>query len=172
MKKILIYFGILIRGIGTLFFALVVLGLFYESWKIVEDELVIYALITVTKICVVIGGALVFAHIAMFSMAKYIDKLATLMDVNLQSVMGLMLSLISGAAMLPMLSQMDRKGKLMNSAFTVMGAYAFGGQMAFVAGIVNGKQLSVYIIGKLTAGIASVILVMIKYKLDERNIQL
>ncbi len=169
-QKILIYFGLFIRAVGTLFFAIVVIGLFYEPFKIVEDEMVSYALITVTKICVVIGGALVFVQLIMLYAARYIEKFADLLDVNIQSVMGLLLSLISGAAMLPLLSEMDRKGKLMNSAFAVMGSYVFGGQMAFVAGLVNGKQLSVYIVGKLCAGLAAIVLVMIQCRVEDSKV--
>ena len=47
----------------------------------------------------------------------------------------------------------------MNAAFSVMGAYVFGGQMAFVAGLTTTKNLLIYMAGKLISGILALVIV-------------
>ena len=40
---------------------------------------------------------------------------------------------------------MNKKGKLMNAAFSVSGAYVFGGQLGFIAGVCN-DSVTVYVL--------------------------
>ena len=58
-----------------------------------------------------------------------------------------------GVAMLPLYEKMDERGKMMNSAFCVMGAYVLGGQMAFMAGVTDGRNVGIYILSKLVGGV-------------------
>ena len=53
---------------------------------------------------------------------------------------------------------MDRKGKVLNAAFSVCGAYVVGGQLAFVSSLTDSHQTAAYIICKLTAGILAIAL--------------
>ena len=56
-----------------------------------------------------------------------------------------------------MVDKMDKKGIVLNMAFAVSGAFVFAGHLAFTVSF-NADYLIPVIIGKLTAGICSVIL--------------
>ena len=70
--------------------------------------------------------------------------------------MGLILSCTQSLAMLPLYSRMDRRGQILNAAFSVCGAYVVGGQMAFVASLVPGGMVNAYMICKALSGVAAV----------------
>lgn len=156
MEKLLSGFGKCIRALGTFLFALVALGLFYEPIKIADDSLVAEAVIVVVKIVVIVGGAQVLSGLVVRYASGILEQCAKLLGINVTSVIGLLLGLVSGVAMLPFFSRMDTKGKIMNSAFGVMGVYVLGGQMAFVAGVTSGRNVSIYILGKLISGVLAV----------------
>ena len=60
---------------------------------------------------------------------------------------------------------MDDKGKLMNGAFSVSGAYFMGGQMGFVSSVADGYTVAVMVIAKVICGGLGVLLA---YKLYGR----
>ena len=59
-------------------------------------------------------------------------------------------------SMLPLYGRMDVRGKVMNAAFTVSGAFCLGGQLAFVAAVATGQQVTAFLVAKLAAGLAAV----------------
>ena len=156
MEKALSVFGQLIRALGLLLFLLVVAGLFYTPFKIADDALVLEALTVVLKITVIVCGALTFSDLLMRFARPLIGKCAGKLGINETSVIGLFICLTSGVAMLPAYEHMDERGKLLNSAFCVMGAYVLGGQMGFIASVADGKNVFIYIVCKLFAGICAV----------------
>lgn len=158
MEMVLTVFGRLVRAVGIVLFAIVMLGLFYEKFKIADDGLVFEALTVVVKITVIVCGALSLSDLLMRRAKPLLSRLAGALGVNVPSVMGLFISLTSGVAMLPLFEDMDARGKRMNSAFTVMGAYVLGGQMAFIAGVTGGMNVGIYILAKLVGGVLAVAL--------------
>ena len=74
------------------------------------------------------------------------------LGVNETAVVGLILSLATSLSMLPMFHQMDARGKVMNAAFTVSGAFALGGQMAFIASVEPGGVVAAFVVSKLLGG--------------------
>ncbi len=86
------------------------------------------------------------------------------LGVNSASVMGLLLSLGTSIAMIPLFSQMDRKGKMMNAAFSVSGAYVLGGQLGFISSVVDGNGVIIYMISKIIAGLLAIVFVLIFYR--------
>ena len=89
------------------------------------------------------------------------------LGINSTSVMGLLLSLGTSIAMVPLFGQMDRKGKMMNAAFSVAGAYVFGGQLGFISSVVDNQGVLIFILSKLIAGVIAVVFVMLFYKEKE-----
>lgn len=159
MERILGYFGTWVRALSTFLFALVMVGLFCEPLRIADNSLVAEAVMIVVKIIVIVCGAQVLSDLVMKHASGVLERCAGLLGTNVVSVMGLMLGLVSGAAALPFYSEMDDRGKLMNSAFGVMGAYVLGGQMAFIAGVTSGRNVGIYIFGKLLSGVLAVLAV-------------
>jgi ethanolamine transporter len=62
--------------------------------------------------------------------------------------------------MLSILKDMDPRGKVVNVAFAVSGAFVFGGHLGFVAGI-NKEVVFAMIVGKLVSGVSAVILAVV-----------
>ena len=139
--------------------AIVIFDLFYEPWQFVSDTLVKEALVIAFKITAVVCGGLALSDLILKHCSRWIEACATKLHINAYAMVGLILSLISAIAMLPLFEKMDRKGKMVNAAFSVMGAYVFGGQMAFVASLTSAGNLLIYMIGKLIAGAAALVIV-------------
>ena len=60
--------------------------------------------------------------------------------------------------MVPMYPDMDRKGQIMNAAFSVCGAYLIGGQLAFVMQLVPASAVPAVLANKILAGVSAVVL--------------
>jgi ethanolamine transporter len=59
--------------------------------------------------------------------------------------------------MFEMFKDMDDKGKIINSAFTVSAAFTFGGQFGFIAGVEKEMIIPV-VTGKVIAGLSALLL--------------
>lgn len=157
MEKILTAFGLAIRALGLFLFVIVILGLFWTPLKIVDDVLFLEALTVVVKITVIVCGAMTFSDLLIRLAGSKIRRCSDRFGINETSVLGLLICLTSGVAMLPTFKDMDERGKIMNSAMCVMGAYVFGGQMGFMASVVSGKYVAIYILCKLISGFLAII---------------
>ena len=82
-------------------------------------------------------------------------------------VIGLYFSYEKTIIVLTLFGQMDRKGKMMNAAFSVAGAYVFGGQLGFISSVVDNQGVLIFILSKLIAGVIAVVFVMLFYKEKE-----
>ena len=63
--------------------------------------------------------------------------------------------------MLPLFTKMDRRGRILNAAFSVAGAYVAGGQMAFVASLIPPEALTAYMANKMISGVLAVALAVL-----------
>lgn len=169
MAKVLTVFGMCVRVLGMVLFALVMIGLFYEPLQIAKEVLVYEGLAVVAKITIIVCGALSLSELLMRFCKPLFKKLADKLKTNETSVMGLLISVTSGVAMLPMYCNMDKKGKLINSAFSVMGAYVLGGQMAYIAGVTTGQSVWIYILAKLASGVGAILLVEVTTSLVQSH---
>lgn len=65
----------------------------------------------------------------------------------------MILSFGTSIAMLPLFEKMNTKGKILNAAFALSGAFVFGGQLGFIAGVYP-ESVTWFIVVKLVAGMA------------------
>ena len=154
--KVLTVFGNIIRIASYIFFVLAVIGLFAPELALTDQALVKEILYMILRMVLVACGGMVLSHIILSRFDRQIGKVAEKLGVNSVAVVGLILSFTQSLAMLPLFSQMDRKGQILNAAFSVCGAYVVGGQLAFVSSLVGGSQTAAYIICKLVSGIFAV----------------
>lgn len=154
--KILIVIGNIIRIASYLLFGLVMLGVFVPQCAVVDSSLVGEMLYLVIRMVVVACGGMVLSHLALKKFGGPIGRLGDFLGINQEAVMGLILSCTQSLAMLPLYSRMDRRGQILNAAFSVCGAYVVGGQMAFVASLVPGGMVNAYMICKALSGVAAV----------------
>lgn len=113
--------------------------------------------IIVGNIGITLAGAFPFVYFLTRMLRKPLLKAGSKFGINEASVAGFLISLPNSLPMLGMIKDMDDKGKVMNVAFIVSGAYVLGDHMGFTAAY-NQAMLLPMIIGKMTAGAAAVIL--------------
>lgn len=138
-----------VRIISLILFALVILGIYVEKFAIADAGIVKDTFVCCGKMASVVCGSMVFSKIALRYFKKPFNALAKVMGTNVQAVMGILLGMTTTFAMLPLFPEMDRRGKLINGAFSVGGAYIIGGQMAYVSGLTTGYEIFVFFTVKI-----------------------
>ena len=94
---------------------------------------------------------------------KPIVKLGNKLSINSISTLSFVSTLVTNATTFGMMNEMDRKGTVLNSAFTVSAAFTFGGHLAFTMAFDSNYVLPV-IIGKLISGLCGVALALVLFK--------
>lgn len=161
---VLTLFGYLIRIISIVLFGMVVLQLFFDTLPFTTTALISEAMVIVLRMGIVVCGSMILSDIIVKRFSQVIFIVGQKLGVNSSSVMGLLLSLGTSIAMIPMYSQMDRKGKMMNAAFSVSGAYVLGGQLGFISSVIDGNGVIIYMVSKIVAGLLAVVFVMLFYR--------
>ena len=112
---------------------------------------------------VVLSGAFPLMHLVSKLLAKPLQKLSHALNVNSESAMGFVSSLVTNATTFEMMNTMDSKGVVLNSAFLVSAAFVFGGHLAFTMAFDENWIFGV-ILGKLISGLTAVVLAALLYK--------
>ena len=110
---------------------------------------------TVGEIAIVLAGAFPLVYALTRLLKKPLLKLGRLLGINDTAAGGLVASLANSIATFGMLKDMDRRGKVVNVAFTVSAAFVFGDHLGFTAGFAP-QMLPAVIVGKLIGGISAV----------------
>ena len=63
--------------------------------------------------------------------------------------------------MLPLYSRMDRRGQIINAAFSVAAAYVIGGQFAFVSSLIPEAWIPAYMANKLLDGVLGILIAVL-----------
>ncbi len=166
--KILSTIANAIKALSYILFLIVIVGLYIPELQYVETSLVEECCLMILKMIVIISGSMILSDLILKYGSAYIQKIADKLKVNKESIIGFVLNCASSLAMLPLYSKMDKKGKLLNAAFSVSGAYLFGGQLAFVSNVAN-DSIMTYVFAKLLCGILSVILMSFIYERTKEN---
>lgn len=111
-------------------------------------------------IAIMLAGAFPMVAFITKVFKKHLGKLGYFLGISDTSTAGLIASLANNIPMLTLLKDMDPRGKVINVAFTVSGAFVFGGHLGFVAGI-NKEMVFAMIVGKLVGGITAITLAII-----------
>lgn len=164
---VLTLFGYIIRMISIGLFVLVVLQLFFDTLPFTTNTLISEALVIVLRMCIVVCGSMILSDFIIKHFSKFIFIIGRKLGINSTSVVGLLLSLGTSIAMIPLFSQMDRKGKMMNAAFSVSGAYVLGGQLGFISSVADSHGIMIYMLTKISAGVLAIIFVMLFYKNEQ-----
>lgn len=151
--------GLLAIGIETITEITVIPGL-----APLEDGIQIVGLIAI-----VLAGAFPFVAVITKLASKHLQKIGNRLQINSASTAGLIASVAHVIPMLALLTQMNERGKVMNVAFAVSGAFVFGGHLGFVAGIESSMVIAM-IIGKLSSGISAIVLALLLTSSKDSNI--
>lgn len=123
---------------------------------------------TVVNACVVMTGAFPLVYILSKILQKPLVVLGKLIGINATSAMGLISCLATNVTTINMVSDMDKKGVVLNMSFAVSGAFVFAGHLAYTMSF-NGAYLIPVIVGKLVAGVSAVILANFVYNKMARS---
>ena len=122
--------------------------------------------------CVTLSGALPLMYVVTKLLNKPIGKLGNKIGIDAVSAVGFLSTLVSNAPTFGMMDKMNKKGTVLNSAFAVSAAFAFGGHLAFTmanAPLIDGNDYVLpMILGKVISGVFAVALAFIIYK-DKSN---
>ena len=154
------------KGLAKIIFIIGIIGLGLQGIKsitgieIVNNLLQLEEAITIVgKIAIFLSGANVMIEVIKRIFKNSIEKLGELMSINSHSVTALIGSLASAVIVFTEFDKLDNRGKVICSAFSVAGAYVFGGQLAYV--VTEAKEISyIYIIVKLISGLLAVLLAL------------
>lgn len=157
--------GGMVRGFtffGRAVVAVITIGLAAAIW----EELTGFVLLpgmaplsdgfhTVGEIAIVLAGAFPLVHVITRLCRGPLMKLGRLLGINEAAAAGLVASLANSIPMFGKLHEMDERGKVVNVAFAVSGAFVFGDHLGFTAGF-DPTMIVPVIAAKLTGGVAAV----------------
>ena len=112
---------------------------------------------------IVMSGAFPLVHIISKLLAKPLKKFGNVIGVNETSAMGFVSSLATSVTTYEMTKKMDKKGIVLNCAFTVSGAFVAAGHLAFTLAF-DQRYIFPMIVGKLISGITAVVVAVFIYK--------
>ena len=118
---------------------------------------------TVFTICITLAGTFPLIAIISKILKKPLSALGKKLDLDDTSVVGLIATLANSIATMESADRMNRKGRVLNLAFTVSAAFVFGDHLAFTLSY-NDEHIIPVIVGKLVAGITALVLASILYK--------
>ncbi len=151
-EKIILTFSNIIKFICQILFVIVIAGLFIPKLSFVPGDLVLNALLIVFRMSIIVCGGLVLTRILTMYFGKAFDYLGEKMGTDKLGIIGLMLNMINSITAITLFSKMDDRGKIINGAICVSGAYILGGQLAFVISVAPAYVFYGYIASKITAG--------------------
>lgn len=120
---------------------------------------------TVGAIAVVLAGAFPLVFLLTKLLQRPLTAAGRVLGINDAAAAGLIASLANSIAAFTMLKDMNGRGKVINVAFAVSGAFVFGDHLGFAAGFAP-EILPALIAGKLAGGASAVAAAMILTKKD------
>lgn len=112
---------------------------------------------------IVLSGTFPLMYLISQLLSKPLKYFSDKTGMNRTSLVGMVSSLASSSTTFGMMEQMDRKGVVVNSAFSVSGAFVLGSHLAFTMAFDSSYVFSV-IAGKLISGVLAVLLAFVMYK--------
>lgn len=126
------------------------------------------AIIVVGKIAIILSGAYPLIYFTSVKLQKIFKKISLKYDLDEYSILGIISSTVNNVPMMGVYKQMNWKGKIMNAAFSVSGAFVFGGQFGYISTVSPGSA-NAFIAGKLVGGIAAVALAIVLIKKESKS---
>lgn len=166
--KVFSIFGKLINIVIMIGLALGIIK-FLTGFEIIKglDSLESAAMVCVNA-TTVMSGAFPFIYILSKIINKPMKKLGSKLKINETAALGFVSSLATSATTFDLIKDMDKKGIVMNSAFTISAAFTFAGHLAFTLAY-DSAYIFPMIIGKLVAGLFALLLSILIYKRIYKN---
>lgn len=104
--------------------------------------------------CIFMTGTFPLMYVISKLLSKPLRKLGTAVGINNASALGFISTLATSITTFELVSHMDKRGIVLNSAFAVSAAFTFAGHLAFTMAF-NEQMVLPVIVGKLVAGITA-----------------
>lgn len=118
--------------------------------------------------CVTLSGALPLMFVVSKLLDKPLTKVGKKIGTNSISAFSLLGTLVTNATTINSMEKMNKKGVVLNAAFAVSAAFAFGGHLAITMAF-NSDYVAPMLIGKIVSGISAVALAMLIYKPEKQT---
>lgn len=128
-----------------------------EGWELIPPQ---EGIAVVGSIAMMLLGAFPAVHLIITLASKPLTKAGGLLGINDVAAGGLVATLANNIPMFQIMKGMDARGKVLNSAWAVAAAFAFGDHLGFTAGV-SREMIFPVISGKLVAGICGVALALL-----------
>ncbi len=117
----------------------------------------------VINACTTMAGAFPLIKAVSVILKKPLSAVGRKAGLNSSSVLGFLASMASITTSYPMVPDMDRKGRMLNFAFSVSGSFVLAGHLAFTMAM-RADLLPAVMAGKIVSGVVAVILASMIYK--------
>ncbi len=118
------------------------------------------AFAVVANVAIFLAGAFPMMHVLAKVLQKPLQAAGRYLRINTASAAGPILSLANAIPMMESMKDMDPRGKVLNSAFCVSGAFLLGDHFGYAAAY-DPPMLIPLLIGKLAAGITAILLALL-----------
>ncbi|WP_246596091.1 ethanolamine utilization protein EutH [Bacillus alkalicola] len=163
---------LMIRGFfvfGKIVTVVITIGLVLAIVEALTGSVIVPGLLPLSEgvqivgiIAITLAGAFPLVHFLKTALKPVLIPLKKKVNTSEMTFIGLVSSLAHSIPMFKYLHQMDDKGKLMNVAFAVSGAFVLGGHLGFTASV-EADYIFPMMIGKIIAGSLSVLIAYIYY---------
>ena len=154
--KIFNLFGILISTVAVFGLLVAIIDAF-TGWRPIENIASISdSLAVIGEIALMLAGAFPFVFVLSRLLSKPLVKLGEKLGMNETAALGLISCTVNSLLVFKSVEDMNERGKVVNMAFAVSAAFVLGDHLAYTASFMS-DAIFPMIIGKLTAGIAAVL---------------
>lgn len=126
-------------------------------------------IVIVGKIAIILSGAYPLFYVIYEKSYKKLNKMSQKIGINQFALLGILSSFANNVPMLAIYDKMDNRGKVINAAFSVSGAFIFGGQLGYVSSI-SQEIVTPFILAKLSAGLSGIFLASLLMKVEQKKI--
>ena len=117
----------------------------------------------VFRACAVMAGAFPMLFFVSWVLKRPFSAIGRRLGVNEKSMTGLVSMLASSAVTFDIIKDMDHKGRVINSAFSVSAAFLFAAHLAYTLAV-DSSYLPAVMIGKVVAGVLALLLAFPIYR--------
>ena len=162
---------------SKLIFIVITIGLVLQIIETLTGKVLVEGMIPaleavkiVCRIGMTLAGAFPMVYFITKVFKKPLIKVGKVFGINENSSAGIIASLAHNIPMFNILKDMDEKGKLLNIAFSVSGAFVLGSHLGFTASIDTALVFPV-IVAKLTGGISAMFIANILYNKEFKKLK-
>jgi ethanolamine transporter len=120
------------------------------------------------NVAVILAGAFVLVEIITRILRKPMQKAGARIGVNETAISALLIILANAIPIFSMMEHMNKRGRIVTSAFCVSAAFVLGDHLGFIAGYAP-DMIAAIVISKLAGGIAAVVIALMISQSKEKE---